>query len=110
MPDSARERVIQASTQLFEQLGGSDIEHLRTVPLDQVRQVSRVLSSTRPAPGQVHTPANLVGRHHRSSAAQVHSRPLANSPATPADQLHSTDADQDLRDCRPDPQYWCVRR
>jgi para-nitrobenzyl esterase len=60
MPDSARERVIQASTQLFEQLGGSDIEHLRTVPLDQVRQASRVLSGTRPAPGQVHTPANLV--------------------------------------------------
>jgi para-nitrobenzyl esterase len=29
-----------------------------------------------------------------------HSRPLANSPATRADQLHSTDADQDLRDCR----------
>jgi hypothetical protein len=53
-------RNIQASTQLFEQLGGSDIEHLRTVPLDQVRQASRVLSGTRPAPGQVHTPANLV--------------------------------------------------
>jgi para-nitrobenzyl esterase len=60
MPDSARQRVVQASARLFEQLGGSDIGHLRAVPVDQVRQASRVLSGSIPPPGQVHTPANLV--------------------------------------------------
>ncbi|WP_248963589.1 carboxylesterase/lipase family protein [Sphaerisporangium perillae] len=60
LPHSARERVVEASTRLFEQLGGSDIEHLRQVPVDQVRQASRLLSGTMPPPGEVHTPANLV--------------------------------------------------
>jgi para-nitrobenzyl esterase len=60
IPDSTRERVLQASARLFEQLGGSDIGHLREVPVDRVRQTSRVLSGTVPPPGQVHTPANLI--------------------------------------------------
>jgi para-nitrobenzyl esterase len=60
LPDTARERIIDASARLFEQLGGSDIEHLRQVPADQVRQASFGLSGIMPSPGQVHTPANLV--------------------------------------------------
>ena len=60
MPDTGRQRVRQASARLAEQLGGSDIDHLREVPVDQVREASRVLSGTMPSPGQVHTPANLV--------------------------------------------------
>jgi para-nitrobenzyl esterase len=60
LPDSARERVLRASAQLFEQLGSSDIEHLRQVPTEQARQASLALSGIRPVPGQVHTPANLV--------------------------------------------------
>jgi para-nitrobenzyl esterase len=60
LPDSARRGVVEASAQLFEQLGGSDIENLRQVPTEQVRQASLALSGIRPVPGQVHTPANLV--------------------------------------------------
>jgi para-nitrobenzyl esterase len=60
LPDLARERVVEASSRLFEQLGGSDIEHLRQVPVEQVRQASRLLAGTAPPPGEVHTPANLV--------------------------------------------------
>jgi len=55
-----RERVVEASARMFEQLGGSDLEQLRQVPAEQVRQASRLLSGIRPAPGEVHTPANLV--------------------------------------------------
>ncbi len=60
LPDTARERLIEASGQLCEMLGGSDIEHLRQVPTEQVRQASFTLSGIRPTPGQVHTPANLT--------------------------------------------------
>ena len=60
LPDLARQRVRQASDQLFEQLGGSDIERLREVPTEQVTKASLMFSGTRAAPGQVHTPANLV--------------------------------------------------
>jgi para-nitrobenzyl esterase len=60
IPDMRRVRVVQASARLFEQFGSSDIEHLRQVPVDQVRQASRMLSGTTPSDGQVHTPANLV--------------------------------------------------
>lgn len=60
LPDLARQRLVEASATLFEQVGGSDIEHLRQVPTEQIRQASLALSGTRPTPGQVHTPANLV--------------------------------------------------
>jgi len=60
LPDLTRERVVQASSQLFEQLGGSDIEHLRHVPVERVREASRRLAGIMPPPGEVHTPANLV--------------------------------------------------
>ena len=35
-----------------------------SVPTEQVHQASLMLSGTRPAPGQVHTPANLVWRRY----------------------------------------------
>jgi para-nitrobenzyl esterase len=57
---SGRERVVEASTRLFEQLGSGDLEHLRQAPTEQVRQASRLLSGTMPPAGEVHTPANLV--------------------------------------------------
>src|SRR5882757_3493351 len=60
LPDPARERVTEASSRLFEQLGSSDIEHLRRAPVEQVRQASRLLAGTMPKAGEIHTPANLV--------------------------------------------------
>jgi para-nitrobenzyl esterase len=60
VPDRARERIVEASSRLFEQLGGSDIEHLRRAPAEQVRHASFLLSGAVPSPGTVHTPANLV--------------------------------------------------
>jgi len=60
LPDNARERLVEASAQLREMLDGSDIERLRQVPTEQVRQASFALSGIRPVPGQVHTPANLT--------------------------------------------------
>lgn len=62
LPDTARERVVKASVGMFERLGGNDIEHLRQAPVDEVRKASFALSGAVPAPGQVHTPANLVWR------------------------------------------------
>ena len=61
-PQSAarRQRLLQTSAQLFGQLGGSDIGHLRAAPVERVRRASRDLSGTRPAPGQVHFPGDLV--------------------------------------------------
>lgn len=60
LPDIARQRLVEASSRLVEQLGASDIEQLRQAPAEPVRQASFVFSGTVPAPGQVHTPANLV--------------------------------------------------
>lgn len=60
VPDTARHRLAEASGRLFEHLGGSDIEHLRQVPAERVRQASFMFSGAVPSPGQVHTPANLV--------------------------------------------------
>jgi para-nitrobenzyl esterase len=60
LPDTARQRLVQASRRLFEHLGGSDIAHLRQAPAEQVRQASFMFSGAVPSPGQVHTPANLV--------------------------------------------------
>ncbi|MGY5119028.1 carboxylesterase/lipase family protein [Streptomyces sp. 900105755] len=60
--DTGYEGVVEASGRLFEQLGGSDLELLRRAPAEQVLRASRLLAGTRPAPGEVHTPANLVWR------------------------------------------------
>ena len=60
VPDTARQRLVEASGRLFERLGGDDIERLRRAPVEQVRQASFLFSGAVPAPGQVHTPANLV--------------------------------------------------
>ncbi|SEP46993.1 carboxylesterase/lipase family protein [Amycolatopsis saalfeldensis] len=60
LPDTARERLTEASARLSELLGGGDLERLRQAPVEQVRQASFQLSGTIPSPGQVHTPANLV--------------------------------------------------
>jgi para-nitrobenzyl esterase len=60
LPDTARQRLVEASGQLFEHLGGSDIEQIRQAPVEQVRQASFMFSGAVPSPGQVHTPANLV--------------------------------------------------
>ena len=60
LPDTARQRLVEASGRLFEHLGGDDIERLRRAPVEQVRQASFLFSGAVPSPGQVHTPANLV--------------------------------------------------
>jgi carboxylesterase type B len=38
--------------------GGGDIERLQELPVDELRQASRMLSGSISPPGQVHTPAN----------------------------------------------------
>jgi para-nitrobenzyl esterase len=60
LPDTVGERVGLASAALGERLGGDDLDHLRGLPAEVVRQASRMLSGTAPPPGQVHTPLNLV--------------------------------------------------
>jgi para-nitrobenzyl esterase len=57
---SGRDRIIEASERLAQELGGGGIEQLRKAPAEQVRQASRLLSGTMPPPGQVHSPVNLV--------------------------------------------------
>ncbi|KDP08963.1 hypothetical protein MAV101_02510 [Mycobacterium avium subsp. hominissuis 101] len=54
------QRVTDASERLFEQLGSADIDELRRLPAEQVRQASFDQCGVNPPPGQVHTPANLV--------------------------------------------------
>jgi hypothetical protein len=52
---------------LVEQLDGGEIERLRELPVDEVRQASRILSGSMPPPGQVHTPADLgMPAYHRA--------------------------------------------
>lgn len=62
LPDSGRERILGASAQLAGELGCGSLDALRRVPAERVREASLALSGTRPSPGQVHTPANLVWR------------------------------------------------
>ncbi|MFE4667581.1 carboxylesterase/lipase family protein [Streptomyces sp. NPDC056716] len=57
---SRRERLLAVSARFCEQLGGSDLEYLRTRPVQEVRRASLMSASVVPPPGQVHTPANLV--------------------------------------------------
>lgn len=49
-----------ATTRLYERLGSRDINELRQVDAEKVREASLALSGIFPPPGQVHTPANLV--------------------------------------------------
>jgi para-nitrobenzyl esterase len=54
------ERATRVSEHLFDLLGSRNPDALRTAPTDEVARASMELSGTRPAPGQVHTPANLT--------------------------------------------------
>jgi para-nitrobenzyl esterase len=62
LPDVFRERVTLASAALCERVRGDDLDHLRGLPVEAVRQASRALSGrlSLPPPGQVYTPFNLV--------------------------------------------------
>lgn len=54
------QRIVKVSEQLCNHLGSHDIDVLRQLPAEQVREASLMLSGSFPPPGQVHTPANLV--------------------------------------------------
>jgi para-nitrobenzyl esterase len=54
------ERAQAAAESLFERLGTRDLDALRRVPSADLKLASHELSGIFPAPGQVHTPANLV--------------------------------------------------
>ena len=53
-------RAYAATTDMFDRLGGADLDALRAVPAERIVELSRELSGANPPPGQVHTPANLV--------------------------------------------------
>lgn len=53
-------RAVAATEQLCARLGVRDIDALRGVPTESVREASLALSGIFPPAGQVHTPANLV--------------------------------------------------
>ncbi|WP_089104879.1 carboxylesterase/lipase family protein [Streptomyces hyaluromycini] len=57
---SGQGRRLAASARFFEQMGGSDLAHLRGKSVQEVRLASLMSSNTMPPPGQVHTPANLA--------------------------------------------------
>ncbi|MCO4252122.1 carboxylesterase/lipase family protein [Pseudarthrobacter raffinosi] len=54
------ERSHTATDRLYERLGSTDINELRQIPAEKVREASLALSGIFPPAGQVHTPANLV--------------------------------------------------
>jgi para-nitrobenzyl esterase len=54
------ERVARHSAALFDRLGSRDIDVLRGMPADAVREASLLESGIVPPASQVHTPANLV--------------------------------------------------
>ncbi len=60
VPSPSYQRITAYSEQLCDHLGSHDIEVLRQVPAEKVREASLLLSGSFPPPGQVHTPANLV--------------------------------------------------
>ena len=57
---NGRRRVVDATEQLLPRFGTRDVDTLRDVPTEQVREASQALAGINPTPGQVHTPANLV--------------------------------------------------
>ena len=60
VPSPSYQRITEVSQKLFDHLGSHDIDVLRQVPAEKVREASLVLSGSFPPTGQVHTPANLV--------------------------------------------------
>jgi para-nitrobenzyl esterase len=60
VPSPSYQRIIEFSEKVCDYLGSHDIEELRQVPAEKVREASLLLSGSFPPAGQVHTPANLV--------------------------------------------------
>ena len=60
VPSPSYQRITEFSEKVCDHLGSHDIEELRQVPAEKVREASLLLSGSFPPPGQVHTPANLV--------------------------------------------------
>ncbi|MCA1192608.1 carboxylesterase/lipase family protein [Saccharopolyspora sp. 6V] len=58
-PSPSYDRITDASEEMFDRLGTRDLDELRRLPAQQVREASFALAGTPPA-GQLHTPANLV--------------------------------------------------
>ena len=52
-------RVSEASQIVFDLLGTEDLDLLRQLPAEQIRQAALKANGTKPPPGQLHTPANL---------------------------------------------------
>jgi para-nitrobenzyl esterase len=61
-PSPNYQRATRVSEHLFDLLGSRTPEVLRKAPTDEVARASLELSGTTPAPGHVHTPANLTWR------------------------------------------------
>jgi para-nitrobenzyl esterase len=61
-PSPNYERATVVSEHLFDLLGSRNPDVLRQAPSDELAQASLEVSGTTPAPGQVHTPANLIWR------------------------------------------------
>jgi para-nitrobenzyl esterase len=53
-------RSLDASNGILRRLGGSDIDQLRDLPAEKIREASFAEASVMPPPGQLHTPANLA--------------------------------------------------
>ncbi len=60
VPSPSYQRIVEASQKACDFLGSQDIDVLRQVPAEKVREASLTFSGSFPPPGQVHTPANLV--------------------------------------------------
>ena len=60
VPSPSHARVAESSEKVFEYLGSRDIDVLRQLPTEMVRAASLAMSGTKPPPGQLHSPANLV--------------------------------------------------
>lgn len=60
VPSPSYQRIVEASNKLCDSLGSQDIDVLRQVPAEKVREASLTFSGSFPPPGQLHTPANLV--------------------------------------------------
>ena len=60
VPSPSRRRVVESSEKVFDYLGSQDIDVLRQLPTGQIRAASLAMCGTKPPPGHLHTPANLV--------------------------------------------------
>ncbi|KAH0531166.1 hypothetical protein TsFJ059_000032 [Trichoderma semiorbis] len=59
-PSPDPKRVNDTSEKFFNLLGSRDLDVLRRIPAEQIRVTSLTLCGTRPPPGYLHSPANLV--------------------------------------------------